>query len=241
MTSNIIARQMRRWPTLTARISMLNPVAQNPRRCAAQLNIDMTKGRKNKYPDNRARNKRILAQEISDRLDADTDALKQVYRDETGDVARHKHLRPEDVEKALLMISQGQMMRTVTEILGVTAAALHRRAAYDSDLAKRLNEAKAAGAWAWAEHGTLAAMGVEGFSKGSVARDRLIYEATQKWAKTLNQQVFGDKVQVDTRSISITVSHDAPADLSEAAVMRTIEARERSEADAEKPKLPPTD
>ena len=132
---------------------------------------------------------------------------KSLYREETGRKC-FKKMSDETAENALEMIARGEMMLKITEKLRLTRGALASRAAASPNFARRLHEARATGAWSIAEYGSLAAMGEEGFTTGSIERDKLVSNNCWKWARHLNQKVFGDKVQVDQRTVQVNISKE---------------------------------
>lgn len=57
------------------------------------------------------------------------------------------------------------------------------------------------------------ARGVPGFSTGDIQRDRLIIETDLKLAKHFAPKVFGDRLQIDQRSLQIIVRDDGGDDV----------------------------
>ncbi|MXO94272.1 hypothetical protein GRI62_11765 [Erythrobacter arachoides] len=137
---------------------------------------------------------------------AELEAKREYRLANDGKRGGYKHLTPEQVEDALEMIRCGRMMAEVTAKLGVSKGALASRAATNPEFAKQLHEARAIGAWMIAEYGHAALMGVEGFTTGSVERDKAISASCWKWAKHLNQQVFGDKVEVNQTTLTLSIN-----------------------------------
>ncbi|MDH7971066.1 hypothetical protein QH494_02635 [Sphingomonas sp. AR_OL41] len=106
---------------------------------------------------------------------------------------------------ALERIASGDTIKNVTTHLKISRASLLKRASVDEDFAKAFNAALAIGVWARLEN---AEDRLEN-GTGSVARDKALMDHAHWMATRLASRVFGDKIQVDQRSITINVDKDA--------------------------------
>ncbi len=120
----------------------------------------------------------------------------------------HVAITDEELESALLRLSAGDNMTSVTAELGVCRSALQWKAHSDPDFRDRLRLALEMGAYAAAENTFSIARGEPGFSTGSIERDKLLVDVSWRWAKTVGNRIFGDKLAVDHRQIVMKFTSD---------------------------------
>lgn len=118
----------------------------------------------------------------------------------------NKPISDDDLEDALLRLSHGDRMDMVTSAIGVDRSSLLSRATRDRDFSERLQNAQTMGAYARVEYAARVAAGEEGYSTGSIERDKLVCDQAWKWARTIGNRIFGDKLQVEQRTVTINLN-----------------------------------
>lgn len=133
--------------------------------------------------------------------------LERTQRIMTGPVVRHKggKLSEEDYQYALERIADGTTVAEVSRELGVNRAAFNLKAHYDKEFAEAFAEAKRIAASSIVEKMILTSQGIEGYTTGSIERDKLVASTMRWYASKTDPSIFGDKVQLDHRQIVISI------------------------------------
>lgn len=121
---------------------------------------------------------------------------------------RNKPVTDEMREEALTLLANGMPMDRVTDHFGVDRCALLVNGIKNPDFDQRLKIAMALGTVDIVNATSRIAAGEPGFSSGSIERDKLMVDNAWRYAKTIGNRIFGDKLQVDQRTITITVNRD---------------------------------
>lgn len=120
------------------------------------------------------------------------------------------HLTKPQLEYALDRLAAGDTMAQVCDDLQISRATLWLRGRRNSDFARLLLEARAIGAHAMRDHARKVVMGEEGFSTGSIERDKLVWDYYKTLMKADNRDAYGDKPTISANSIIVQLpdSHD---------------------------------
>lgn len=122
--------------------------------------------------------------------------------------SRRVPLSDDQLEWALDRIAAGDTMRNVTKSLGISRAALAVRAHDDPDgFGKSLSIAQEIGTWSRLENAEDMIMNGE-LSTGSFDRDREALKYAMWMASKLNRTKFGDKLQIDHRSVNVHIARE---------------------------------
>jgi hypothetical protein len=116
-------------------------------------------------------------------------------------------LSDDDWDTILDRIANGEIPAQVMRSYDVQPHTLAAKAKRDIDFDKRLSEAYSHAFFDHMIDARSVARGLEGFTTGSIERDKLVIDTDWRLAKALVPRLI-DKQQVDTRSISITVQKD---------------------------------
>lgn len=116
---------------------------------------------------------------------------------------KDRPITDEMFEDALQMLSSGSPMDVVTGELGLSRAAILGYAHRNPDKAPALRDAMAMGTVSIVNDTFRVARGEEGYSTGSIERDKMIVDLAWKYAKTIGNRIFGDKLQVEQHSIMV--------------------------------------
>lgn len=116
-------------------------------------------------------------------------------------------LSEDDWDTILDRIANGEIPAQVMRSYDVQPHTLAAKAKRDIDFDKKLSEAYAHAFFDHMIDARSVARGLEGFTTGSIERDKLVIDTDWRLAKALVPRLI-DKQQVDTRSISITVAKD---------------------------------
>lgn len=111
-------------------------------------------------------------------------------------------------DEALTMLANGMPMDRVTDHFGVDRCALFVHGVRNEDFKAQLTDALALGTFDMVNNTFRILSGEEGYTTGSIERDKALADNIWKYAKTIGNRMFGDKLQVDQRTISITVRSD---------------------------------
>ena len=114
------------------------------------------------------------------------------------------HISPERLEWALDRLACGDQMVNVCRELQVSRACLWIKARADADFNVKLRDAVATGSRALRDIGLDAVMGGE-MSTGSIERDKLIWNALTWIMARESRNDYGDRIQVDQRTIVMNV------------------------------------
>lgn len=125
---------------------------------------------------------------------------------ETGRFLRT--LTPERQNEALERIAAGESVLTVCESFGLSRGALHRLARYDSAFARELELAMSLGVYTSIDIAERRLAGEEGFTTGDVYRDAKCADFARWKAAKFNRKVFGDKLEVESKSLVINIVKD---------------------------------
>lgn len=110
----------------------------------------------------------------------------------------------EQYQHALERLANGDTMRNVTQELGLSRSALLVRANQHDDFRTRLSTAMEIGMLARLENAGEALAGGEG-STNSIERDKAVADFAKWMAARLGRRMFGDKLQIDQRSVNIII------------------------------------
>lgn len=110
----------------------------------------------------------------------------------------------EHCEVVLVRVAAGATLRQVCEEMKISAALVRQRAYDNPAFGQRLREARRASADSQFEE----MLEIARDPTLSVAERRLIVEVLEKMAKAHNRGLYGDKVQVDTRQVTINLTPD---------------------------------
>lgn len=121
---------------------------------------------------------------------------------------KDKPITVEMQEEALMMLANGVPMDRVCEHFEVNRCALLVRGQSDPDFDTRLKMAMALGTVEIVNATFRVADAEEGYTTGSIERDKLKIDNAWRYAKTIGNRIFGDKLQVDQRTISISIRSD---------------------------------
>jgi hypothetical protein len=116
-------------------------------------------------------------------------------------------LSDDDWDTILDRIANGEIPAQVMRSYDVQPHTLAAKAKRDIDFDKRLSEAYSHAFFDHMIDARSVARGLEGYTTGSIERDKLVIDTDWRLAKALVPRLI-DKQQVDTRSISITVQKD---------------------------------
>jgi len=121
---------------------------------------------------------------------------------------KDKPITDEMREEALIMLANGNPMDRVTEHFGVSRCALLLNGHNNAEFGLRLRDAMAMGTVEIVNATFRVADAEPGYSTGSIERDKLKIDNAWRYAKTIGNRIFGDRLQVDQRSITITIQND---------------------------------
>lgn len=121
---------------------------------------------------------------------------------------KDKPITDEMREEALIMIANGNPMDRVCEHFGLDRASLLINGNKNPDFGARLKEAMAMGTVEIINATFRVADAEPGYTTGSIERDKLKIDNAWRYAKTIGNRIFGDRLQVDQRSITINVQRD---------------------------------
>lgn len=121
---------------------------------------------------------------------------------------KEKPITDEMREEALILLANGMPMDRVTDYFGVDRCSLLVNGLKNPDFDQRLKMAMALGTVDIVNATSRIAAGEAGYSSGSIERDKLMVDNAWRYAKTIGNRIFGDKLMVDQRSITITVARD---------------------------------
>lgn len=134
------------------------------------------------------------------------DALVEVTaRDVRSPRGKDKPITSEMLEDALLMLEDGVRMDVACERLGLHNGSLTSYGSRHPEFGAQLREAMALGTINIVNNTFRVARGEEGFSTGSIERDKLLCDMSWRYAKTIGNRIFGDKLQVDQRTVTINL------------------------------------
>ncbi len=121
---------------------------------------------------------------------------------------KDKPITEEMRAEALTMLANGMPMDRVTDHFGVDRCSLFVHGVNDPAFDTQLKSAMAIGTVDIVNATFRIANGDAGYSTGSIERDKLKVDNAWRYAKTIGNRIFGDKLQVEQRTLSITVQKD---------------------------------
>lgn len=135
-------------------------------------------------------------------LALDTAQREMAYRGSNKPVTREME------EQALQMLADGHPMDVVCDHFQINRSTLLCRGQRDPGFSEELTRAMSMGTVSTINSAMRTARGEEGYTTGSIERDKLVCDMAWRYAKTIGNKIFGDKLQIDQRSIQITVQRD---------------------------------
>lgn len=101
------------------------------------------------------------------------------------------------------MLACGIPMDVVTDEFGLSRAALLGYGHRNADKGPILRDAMAMGTVSIVNDTFRVARGEEGYSTGNIERDKMVVDLAWKYAKTIGNRIFGDKLQVEQHAIMV--------------------------------------
>lgn len=102
-------------------------------------------------------------------------------------------LSPDQIEWALERIGSGDAMRNICEDLSITPASLYSRAYQDPAFAERFRTAIEIGQHARLDRAERMILGEDGYTTGSIERDKAYLDFAKWMASKLNRGAFGER------------------------------------------------
>lgn len=121
---------------------------------------------------------------------------------------KDKPITEEMRNDALTMLANGMPMDRVCEHFGVDRCALMVHGHRDEEYGAKLKDALTIGTFDMVNNTFRILDGEEGYTTGSIERDKARADNIWRYAKTIGNRLFGDRLQVDQRSITINVQKD---------------------------------
>lgn len=128
-----------------------------------------------------------------------------MLRDQAGKLVAK--LSDNDWVTVLDRIANGEIPAQVMRSFGVEPHTLNAKCKRDPDFDKALSEAYATAFFNHMIDARSVARGLEGYSTGSIERDKLVIDTDYRMAKSLVPRLI-EKQQIDQRTITITVNKD---------------------------------
>lgn len=125
-------------------------------------------------------------------------------RDDSGKVM--PKLSEDDWEQVLERIANGEIPAQVMRSYGCEPHALISKEKRDQDFCRALSEAYAAAFFNHMIDARSVARGLEGYTTGSIERDKLVIDTDYRMAKALVPRLI-DKQQVEQRSVIINLNN----------------------------------
>ena len=116
---------------------------------------------------------------------------------------KDKPITEDDLDYALERLRAGDNMTVITDHLKLSAGAIWHVAYRDPEFHRRLSAALEIGQHTMVSRLERIASGE--LSTGSIERDKLLCDVILKVAKAYNRRTFGDKVEVEQRSVVINI------------------------------------
>lgn len=102
-------------------------------------------------------------------------------------------LSEDQITWAMERIGSGDGMRNICEDLGITPATLYARAYKDPDFAERFRTALEIGQFSRLDKAERMILGEDGYTTGSIERDKAYVDFAKWMASKLNRNTFGEK------------------------------------------------
>lgn len=114
----------------------------------------------------------------------------------------------DDWQEIIERVAAGELIDSISKSFDIDRMTISRKCKRDKSYAELYKEAREQAALTIFEETRQVARGVEGKSSGNVRRDELIVKTDMEYAKRIAPHIFGDKLQIDQRSINITINDD---------------------------------
>lgn len=141
-----------------------------------------------------AQERKAIASQMADATEAREVATRACHT---------RPITPEIEQEALQMLADGRSMSEVTAHFGLSRAALLVYGNRNPDFNEQIMRAMSLGTVSIINDAMMTAKGEPGYTTGSIERDKLVADMAWRYAKTIGNRIFGDKLQVDQRQIVI--------------------------------------
>lgn len=117
-------------------------------------------------------------------------------------------MSPDDWSEVIERIAAGQFLNAIAKDFAIHPSTIYEKKRRDKTFADLLNQAREDAALTIFEETRQVARGVKDKSSGDIRRDELIVKTDTEYAKKIASRILGDKLQIDQRSINISINDD---------------------------------